>query len=190
MTRHRFITRQGFILCMTLILLTSMYTRIVLAESPRQITKGQTLPNATLLGTGGQSVQLDDLKGRIKILSLVPQLNTPVCDEQTHRLSEGNGGLDQLVEIVTISTNTYDDQAYFANKANIHDVTYLSDSPSYDFGKKTGLLISTHGILKRTVLVADHHNVIRYIEHVPMSQLPNFERVYQATRKLLKNHRH
>ena len=176
-------------MCMAIMLLCSVLSHVVFAESPRQTTKGQRLPNALLLGSGGQPVQLDDLQGRIKILSLVPQLNTPVCDEQTHRFSEENDGLDKMVEIVTISTNTYDDQAHFANKANIHNVTYLSDSPSYDFGKKTGLFISTHGILKRTVLVADHDNIIRYIEHVPMSQLPNFERAYQATRKLLKKHR-
>ncbi len=189
MIRYFSRNREALLLLMTLILLCSVLTHIVFAESPRHIKKGQQLPNAVLLGTGGQSVHLDDLKGRIKILSLVPQLNTPVCDEQTHRFSEHNGGLDQIVEIVTISTNSHDDQAHFANKANIHNVTYLSDSPNYDLGKKTGLLLQTQGILKRTVLVADQNNVIRYIEHVPMSQLPNFSRAYQATRKLLKNHR-
>lgn len=66
------------------------------------LTRGQKLPDAELMGKGQRIVRLNDLKGRVKILSMVPQLNTPVCDEQTHRFSENNGGLDQQLEIVTI----------------------------------------------------------------------------------------
>ncbi|GJL56815.1 MAG: hypothetical protein NPIRA02_39470 [Nitrospirales bacterium] len=157
----------------------------VLADTTRALEKGHVLPNSRLVGIGGAQVHLDDLKGRMKILSIVPQLNTPVCDEQTHRFSEQNGGLDKELEIVTLSTNTFDDQAHFADKAGIHNVTFLSDAPEYDFGKTTGLLLSTHSILSRTVVVADNDNVIRYIEHVPMSQLPNFENAYEVARKLL-----
>lgn len=154
------------------------------------LAKGQKLPNAELVGKGQQIVRLDDLKGRVKILSMVPQLNTPVCDEQTHRFSENNGGLDAELEIVTISTNTADDQARFAEKADIHNITFLSDSPHHDFGKKTGLLHPMHDILYRTVIVADSENVIRYVEHVPMGQLPNFDQAFESALKTLELHTH
>lgn len=167
--------------------LFSFSSQFGIAAASASLERGHMLPNATLLGSGGTKVSLNDLKGRIKILSMVPQLNTPVCDEQTHRFSEQNGGLDKEVEIVTISTNTHDDQTHFADKANIHNLTFLSDDPDFDFGKKTGLLIPTHGILSRTVIVADQNNVIRYIENVPMIQLPNFENAYEAARTLLKS---
>ncbi len=160
---------------------------VLALASTSSIAKGDRLPNATLIQTDGSPVELKSLKGRVKILSMVPQLNTPVCDEQTHRLSEQNEGLDQLLDIVTISTNTADDQARFAEKANIHNLTFLSDSPDFDFGKKTGLLLTNHGILHRAVFVADADNVIRYIEIVPMSQLPNFERAYDAARNVLNS---
>ena len=152
------------------------------ASTP-SLAKGDPLPNAKVLRTDGTPIELNSLKGRVKILSMVPQLNTPVCDEQTHRFSEKNEGLDQYLDIVTISTNTSEDQAQFAEKANIHNLTFLSDSPEFDFGKKTGLLLPNHGILHRAVVVADSDNVIRYIELVPMSQLPNFERAYDAAPK-------
>ena len=155
-------------------------------SSPPSLAKGNRLPNARLIQTDGSPFQLQDLKGRVKILSMVPQLNTPVCDEQTHRFSEKNGGLDQLLDLVTISTNSSQDQASFAEKANIHNLTFLSDSPDFDFGKKTGLLLPDLGILHRAVLVADQENVIRYVELVPMSQLPNFDRVFDAARIVLK----
>ena len=156
------------------------------ASTP-SMAKGDPLPNARVIRTDGTPIELNSLKGRIKILSMVPQLNTPVCDEQTHRFSEKNEGLDQYLDIVTISTNTSQDQVQFAEKANIHNLTFLSDSPEFDFGKKTGLLLPNHGILHRAVVVADSDNVIRYIELVPMSQLPNFKRAYDAARSVLKS---
>ena len=149
------------------------------------ISRGQPLPDATLLGANNSSIQLSALKGRVKILSMVPQLNTPVCDEQTHRFSEHNEGLDQHLQIVTISTNTYEDQEVFAGKTRIGNITFLSDSPHFDFGEKTGLLHSMHQILQRAVMVVDEENVVRYIEIVPMSQLPNFQAAFEAARRVL-----
>lgn len=152
---------------------------------PTNISRGHELPDATLLDANNSKIQLSELKGRVKILSMVPQLNTPVCDEQTHRFSEKNEGLDQRIDIVTISTNTQEDQKIFADKASIANITFLSDSPHFDFGKKTGLLHPMHQILQRAVLVVDEENIIRYIEIVPMSQLPNFRAAFDAARRVL-----
>ncbi|MDT7042516.1 redoxin family protein [Candidatus Nitronereus thalassa] len=149
------------------------------------ISRGQPIPDATLLGADNTRIQMNELKGRVKILSVVPQLNTPVCDEQTHRFSEKNEGLDQHLQIVTISTNTYEDQAVFAEKARIGNITFLSDSPDFDFGRKTGFLHPMHQILQRAVMVLDEENVVRYIEIVPMSQLPNFPAALEAARRVL-----
>jgi len=149
------------------------------------LSRGQELPDATLRRANDSTIRLRALKGRVKILSMVPQLNTPVCDEQTHRFSEKNEGLDQHLDIVTISTNTHQDQTVFAEKAGIANITFLSDSPHFDFGKKTGLLHPMHHILQRAVLVVDEENIIRYIEIVPMSQLPNFRAALEAARRVL-----
>ena len=149
------------------------------------ISRGQPLPDAKLHGANNSSIQLSELKGRVKILSMVPQLNTPVCDEQTHRFSEHNEGLDQHLQIVTISTNTYQDQEVFAEKARIGNITFLSDSPHFDFGEKTRLLHPMHQILQRAVMVVDEENIVRYIEIVPMSQLPNFPAAFEAARRVL-----
>ena len=51
---------------------------------------GKTIPNAHLNRFGQSNIEIDDLKGKIKIISIVPQLNTPVCDKQTHQFSEKN----------------------------------------------------------------------------------------------------
>lgn len=145
---------------------------------------GDRLPDADLIGSGSKSVRLTHTRGRVRLISIVPQLNTPVCDEQTHHFSEQNGGVDRTVEIVTISTNASADQAAFAKKAGISNITFLSDSPSYEFGKQSGLLLPSYKILHRSVIVADAENIIRYVQLVPMGELPNFDAALEAARRI------
>jgi thiol peroxidase len=152
---------------------------------PLSLEKGQPIPSVTLIGRDGESVSLETLKGRVTLVSIVPQLNTPVCDEQTHRFSEQNEGLDAFIDLVTLSTNTNTDQAKFAKEAKIHNMTFLSDAPDFHFGQQTGLLLDEIDILHRAVIVLDEDSIIRYVELVPMSQLPNFEQAYRAVRRML-----
>ena len=146
---------------------------------------GKTIPNAQLNRFRQANIQIDDLKGKIKIISVVPKLNTPVCDEQTHQFSEKNGGLDESVDIITISTNTAQGQDSFAKKAKINNLIFLSDNPNFDFGENTGLLIEGKGILRRTVLVLDEKNIIRYVDLVPGGGLPDIKGALNAARQIL-----
>ena len=157
------------------------------ATSSAEVLKvGQPLPDAKLKAYGKMDVNLNELKGKIKIISVVPKLNTPVCDKQTHIFSETNGGLDKDVDIITLSTNTIEEQNLFAKKANIHNLVFLSDDPSFQFGKKTGLLIDGLGVLRRTVMVIDQNNIIQYVDFVPGGGLPNIKKALEAARDLLQ----
>lgn len=155
--------------------------------APLFLEKGSLIPSVTVIGKGGEAISLDTLKGKVTLISVVPQLNTPVCDEQTHRFSERNGGLDHLISFVTLSTNAYNEQQEFSDKADIHNMTFLSDAPGYHFGTHTGLLQKDLSILHRAVLVLDTKGIIRYVEMVPMGQLPDFDRALQVSRSLLAN---
>ena len=146
---------------------------------------GKEIPNAHLNRFGQSDVEIEDLKGKIKIISVVPQLNTPVCDKQTHQFSEKNGGLDKNVDIITISTNTAEGQDVFAKKANISNLIFLSDNPNFDFGKNTGLLIEEMGMLRRTVLVVDEKNIIRYVDFVLSGGLPDIKGALNAAKQVL-----
>lgn len=88
---------------------------------------------------------------------------------------------------VTLSTNTYKDQQEFSAKANIHNMTFLSDAPDFHFGTHTGLLLKDLSILHRAVLVLDAKGIIRYVEMVPMGQLPDVDQALQVSRSLLAN---
>jgi thiol peroxidase len=124
--------------------------------------------------------------GKVRIISVVPSLDTPVCEQQTHLLSERNKGLDKMVELITVSVDTPFAQKRFAAEANIANVTFLSDYRGAEFGKTHGLFLEGPHILTRAVMVVDKTNTIRYLQITPeLTQLPNMEEALQFARRLV-----
>ena len=146
---------------------------------------GQTLPTVFLSDLGLKMIGLQSFKGKVTILSVVPSLDTPTCDKQTHMLSEENKGLDQTVNLVTISRDLPFAQKRFAKEANIHNIQFLSDYRDAEFGESTGLLIEESRLLARAIIVLDREGVIRYLEVVPeLAQLPKMEKALEFAQSL------
>ena len=185
--RPRSLRQPALIIFFVCILLSPLKGFSNTSNSSLEILKvGKTLPDAQLKSHGNANVEINSLKGKIKIISVVPQLNTPVCDKQTHQFSEANNGLDQHIDIITVSTNTPDGQYEFAKKSNIHNLLFLSDNLGFQFGRSTGLLIEEMGVLRRTIIIADKDNIIRYVDFVPGGGLPNINKALKAASDLLK----
>lgn len=124
--------------------------------------------------------------GKVRIINIVPSLDTPVCEQQTHYLSEKNKGLDKIVELITVSVDTPFAQKRFAQEAKIANVTFLSDYRGGDFGKTHGLFLEGPHILTRAVMVVDKTNTIRHLQITPeLSQLPDMEEAFQIARRLV-----
>jgi thiol peroxidase len=150
------------------------------------IKVGDTLPSAVVTSNDLKPVNLAESKGKVRIISIVPSIDTPVCEEQTHELSEENGGLDKQVELITVSMDLPFAQKRFAKEAKINNVTFLSDYQAAEFGKNTGLLIQPLHLLARTVLVVDKDNVIRYMQVVPeITNLPDMQAAMTAAKGLV-----
>jgi thiol peroxidase len=116
----------------------------------------------------------------------VPSIDTPTCDEQTHQLSEENGGLDEQVELITVSMDLPFAQSRFAKEANISNVTFLSDYNAREFGSHNGLMIEPLGLLARAVIVTDKDNIVRYLQVVPeVTALPDMQAAMEAARTLI-----
>ncbi len=125
-------------------------------------------------------------KGKVRIISVVPSLDTKVCEQQTHYLSEKNKGLDKMVELITVSIDTPFAQKRFAEEAKISNVTFLSDFRGADFGKAHGLFLKDPHILARAVMVVDKDNKVRYLQITPeLAQLPDMEEAFRFARKLV-----
>ena len=146
------------------------------------------LRDVKLTQTDLSMVPINDTKGKgkVRIISIVPSLDTKVCEQQTHYLSEKNMGLDRMVELITISIDTPFAQKRFAEEAKIANVTFLSDFRAADFGKAHGLLLKDPHLLSRALLVVDKDNKVRYLQITPeLAQLPDLEEAFRFARKLV-----
>lgn len=153
----------------------------------RGVKVGDTLPDVQVAKGDLSLLNIADTKGTVRIISIVPSLDTKVCEQQTHYLSEKNNGLDKNVQMITISVDTPFAQGRFAKDAKINNVTFLSDYRGGDFGKTNGLLVKDPHILARSVMVVDKNNVIRYLQVTPeLAQLPDMEAAFQAANALVR----
>lgn len=124
--------------------------------------------------------------GKVRIISVVPSLDTPVCEQQTHHLSEKNKGLDKLVELITVSIDTPFAQKRFSQEAKIDNITFLSDYRGGEFGKTYGLFLSGPHLLARAVMVVDKNNTVRYLQITPeLTHLPDMEEAFRIARSLV-----
>jgi thioredoxin-dependent peroxiredoxin len=159
-----------------------------LALSGTGIKVGDPLRSVKLTRTDLSLINVVDTagKGKVRIISVVPSLDTKVCEQQTHFLSEKNKGLDKMVELITVSIDTPFAQKRFAEEAGINNVTFLSDYRNADFGKSYGLFLTDPHLLARAILVVDAKNIVRYLQITPdLGQLPDMDEAFQFTRSLI-----
>lgn len=149
------------------------------------LQEGQPFPAITIPDSGLQMTDLQSFRGKVTIISIVPSIDTKVCEKQTHILSEENGGLDKTVRLVTVSRDLPFAQKRFAEEAKIHNVLFLSDYRDGGFGASTGLMIQENRLLARALVVVDKEGVIRYLEIVPdLGQLPDMKKAFQLAGSL------
>jgi len=165
-----------------------LYKGSPLVLSGTAIKVGDPLREVQLTQTDLSPIGITDTKGKgkVRIISVVPSLDTPVCEQQTHYLSEKNKGLDKMVELVTVSVDTPFAQKRFAQEANIANVTFLSDYRDAEFGKTYGLYLKGPHILARTVMVVDANNTVRYLQVTPeLTQLPDLDEAFKVAKSLI-----
>jgi thiol peroxidase len=156
--------------------------------SGTSIKVGDPLREVNLTQTDLSQISITDTKGKgkVRIISVVPSLDTPVCEQQTHYLSEKNKGLDKMVELVTVSLDTPFAQKRFAGDARITNVTFLSDHRGAEFGMTYGLYLKGPHVLARTVMVVDAQNTVRYLQVTPeLTQLPNLDEAFAVAKSLV-----
>ena len=153
----------------------------------KQLEAGQPLPESELLDNGLAPVKLSSLKGRCLVVSVVPSLDTPVCDAQTRRFNEEASNMGEDVTVLTVSMDLPFAQARWCGAAGIDGVMTLSDHREGDFGLKSGLLIKELRLLARAVFVVDTEGIIRYKQLVKeVASEPDYEAAIEAL-KSVKN---
>ncbi|MFQ5598116.1 MAG: peroxiredoxin [Nitrospiria bacterium] len=152
------------------------------------ISLGQRMPLTHLVDARTMSgVDLDRFRGKVLLLSIVPSVDTKVCEAQTHYLGEEGDQLPKNVVRMTISRDTPFAQTRFAKEAKLTDIQYLSDYKAGDFGRATGLLMNGPMLLARSIILVDQRGIVQYIQVVPeITHLPDMEKAFAKAVDLAK----
>jgi thiol peroxidase len=151
-----------------------------------ELNAGDKAPDFTVLGRDLSEVSLKDSSGMIRLISVTPSLDTPVCDMQARRFNEEAAKLGD-VAVLNISMDLPFAIDRFCTAAGIDKVQALSDHRDASFGNNYGVLIKELRLLARSVFVVDSDDTIQYAEIVPeITDHPNYEIALEAAKKLVK----
>lgn len=150
-----------------------------------EIRVGQKAPDFKLVAIDMSAVKLSDTSGRVRLLSVVPSVDTPVCDLQTQRFEEEAGKFQDVV-IYTISMDLPFAQARYCGAHNISNLKTLSDHQDASFGTAYGVLIKESRLLARAIFIVDRDDTVRYVEYVKdAAQHPDYDKAVEALKGLV-----
>jgi len=146
---------------------------------------GDSAPSFTVIDRDLKEVSLSEFAGKIKILSVTPSLDTPVCEVQARRFNEEATALSDDIVILNISMDLPFAIARFCTAAGIDRVKVFSDHRDASFGNAYGVLIKELRLLARSIFIIDKGDVIRYKEIVrEVTDLPDFQSAIDVARKV------
>ena len=148
-----------------------------------EVKAGDTAPQFTLhfFEGGLKTLTNKDLSGKPTIVSIVPSLDTGVCQIQTKRFNQELGGLGDKVNAVTVSRDLPFAQNRFCGAEDVKNMKVGSDYQSGAFGQAWGVMIDELKLLARAVYVLDSHGKVVYGEIVPeVTSEPNYDAAMSA----------
>jgi len=146
---------------------------------------GDAAPDFTLLDNDFNPVSLRDFGDKVKLISIVPSLDTGVCDFQTRRFNQELSALEGAA-VITVSVDLPFAQKRWCGSAGLENAITLSDYLNVEFGKAYGVLIEEKRLLARAVLVLDRQNRVTYAEYLDeVSKHPDYEQALAAVKALL-----
>lgn len=149
-----------------------------------ELKVGDACPDATVLKSFAEPLNIADTNGKTRIFSVVPSLDTSVCAMQTKRFHEEIAKLDGVM-LYTVSVDLPPAQARFCGAESVSSDQHmtLSDHKDLAFGNAFGTLIPDLRILSRAVFVADPTGKLTYAEYVPeVGEHPDYDAVLAAAR--------
>jgi len=147
-----------------------------------ELKPGDSAPDFKLVDNSLKNVSLADTGKNVRIISVVPSLDTPVCDAQTKRFNEEAAKLPG-VDILTVSMDLPFAQKRWCGAFGVDKVKMLSDHRDGSFGTNYGTLIKDLRIESRAIFVLDQNNKIRHAEYVKeVADYPNYDTALAAAR--------
>ncbi|MBV9083497.1 MAG: thiol peroxidase [Acidobacteriaceae bacterium] len=152
-----------------------------------ELKAGDTAPDFEVVGSSLQKIDLEKTGRGVRIFSVVPSLDTPVCDAQTKRFEEEAGKLPD-VSIYTISMDLPFAQKRWCGNFGIDRVKMLSDHRTGSFGENYGTLIPDLRIESRAIFVVDADNQLRHVQYVKeVGSHPDYDSALKAARAAVES---
>ena len=146
---------------------------------------GAEAPDFKVVSQDMKDVSLPDFRGKVKVITSFPSLDTPVCDLQVRQFNERASGFSSDVVVLGISKDLPFAQKRFCELNGIKNVRVLSDYKYSSFGKNYGLLIKELQLLARSVLIVDKNDVVRYVQVVEeLTEQPDYEEILSNLGKI------
>ena len=146
-----------------------------------ELRAGDQAPDFTLLDNELNEVRLSDFRGKTKVISITPSLDTPVCDMQARRFNEEAAKLPEDIVVFNVSMDLPFAISRFCTTAGIDKVKTLSDHRDASFGTAYGVLIKELRLLTRAIVILDKEDVIKYLEIVPeVTDQPDYAKAIQS----------
>jgi thiol peroxidase len=147
-----------------------------------ELQAGDHAPDFSVVDGTLSTVNLEKTGNHVRIISVVPSLDTPVCDLQTKRFNEEAAKLPG-VDIITVSMDLPFAQKRWCGAFGVDRIKMLSDHRSGSFGEAYGTLIKDLRIESRAIFVLDSDNLIRYVEYVKeVADHPNYDAALAAAK--------
>jgi len=127
------------------------------------------------------SITPADLKGKPTLISVVPSLDTPVCQLQTKKFNDQLAGLGDKVNALTVSLDLPFAMNRFCGAEKITNMRVGSDYQERTFGKNWGMLIEELKILARGTFVLDKNGKVVHAQQVKeVADEPDYDAALKA----------
>ena len=151
-----------------------------------EVKVGDQAPDFKVLANDLSEVTLKDSEGKIVLFSVVPSLDTGVCDQQTRKFNEAAGEFGENVVVYTVSMDLPFAQKRWCGAAGIENVVTVSDHRLGSFGEAYGVLIEELRLLTRSIFVVDTTGKVAYVEYVPeATNHPDYDAAIAAVKALV-----
>lgn len=151
-----------------------------------EIRIGDQAPHFKLVGNDLGDIECSAYHGRVRVLSVAPSLDTPICATQTRTFNKEASGLSEDVHILSISHDLPFALARFCGAEGIDRVITASDYKYHAFGEAYGVFIKELGLLARAVFVIDKDDKLAHVQYVPeVTHEPDYSTALAAVKKAL-----
>ena len=128
---------------------------------------GGQAPDFSLIANDLSSKSLADYAGKVKLISVIPSIDTGVCSDQTRRFNVEAASLADTV-VLTVSADMPFALGRFCGSEGIENTETLTTQRDMKFAEDYGVHDTEWRICQRAVFVLDRDNVVRHAEYVPV----------------------